>query len=725
MEKLAHISPSRSQTSSLPKLILNQCSLHISDVKLLIHPSISDDSFECLWEIDELKADSRLVKPQCFLRGYINSLFVYSKDSYFDLEIKALNTTLKSHDHVSQLCSATDIITSLKLNDFQLSELHCSNEELGFSFSPADISTILVIMRELSRKSSPVRNGKQLWKITAMRIRSFISTRRWSMWKVVSVVCLWLRYIHGWENIFAMVGNPMYIMIKRSTLNMSTNPLFSDTFRRQWEIISEIEKELPAPAIALARRVVRCRKVENVVLSNNELQVRKYLGYFPSICQFFCLIGSSICSMFISIIHWVMLRNSFGGDRDMKKSRVLPEDFCPNVCYRLNLEKILITVSPDNTVPYVGKKLVHELDLLSFSLVFDTFIIIYNENICESHLIFSCGSFKVMSSSAAIKEHKKPEVPVSNTMLWGKPAPVFDQKGVANSGTSVYTEMVSLPLLENLLNQMWLDWKISCEFESTMDKNLNCPFILCEIKHLLEDQVHCSLSNRFFKCCLAVGQLDFLLEYPAALSFSLLFQQMQHVFSQREKAHTSNSTIHGDPPMRVLDYHSCIIEMEKLFNKVLPERLNQVGVYIAGPQIRVSLRKDGLNSRVTKLHKTVDGINLSFDCRNIELMMSPNVASSSTLLNDEAMKCMHVNERYKCQGQIVLDAFLKVHGLNAYLDESPELQQSQIISLKPISIQLSTIRYGAVHSWFLIFNFCAKFCYFTYGTRKQFFVYFS
>ncbi|KAI3813329.1 hypothetical protein L1987_18049 [Smallanthus sonchifolius] len=506
MEKLADISPSRSQTSSLPALILNYCSLQMSDVKLLIHSSISDDAFECLWEIEEVNVDSRLVKPQSFLRGYISSFFVYSKDSYFDLEIRDLNTTLKCHDRITQLCFATDIITSLKLNDFQLIELHCSIEELGFSFSPADISTISVTMRELSRKSSPVRNGKQLWKETATRIRSLISTRRWSMRKLASVVCLWLRYIHAWQNLLSLVGYPMDIMIKRSILNMSKNLVFSESFRQQWEIISEIEKELPAPGIALARRVVRYRKVKDFVPIKNELSVRIYLGYFQSTCQLFCLIWSTICSMFNSIVHWIMLRNSFAGDPNMERIRVLPEDSCPNVCYRLNLGKISITVSPDSTTPYVDNKTVSDrkvshLDLLSFSLIFDTLIIIYNENICENHLVFSCGSFKVMSSSAAVKVRKNSEVSDSKTILWGKPVIVFDQKGVADAG-AVHTEMVSLPLLE---------------------------------------------------------------------------------------------------------------------------------------------------------------------------------------------KCMHMKENYKCQRQIALDAYLKIHGINAYLDDS-ELQQSQIISLKPIIIQLSTVR---------------------------------
>lgn len=684
MEKLAGISSSRSQTSSLPKLILNHCSLLMSDIKLQIHPSTSDDSFECLWEIEELNADSRQVKPQSFLKGYINSLFVYPKDSYFDLEIRDLNTTLKSHGRVTQLCFATDIATFLKLTDFQLIEFDCSVEELGFSFSAADIATISVIMKQLSRKSPPVRNGKQLWKETATRIMSMISTRRWSMWKLVSVVCLWLRYIHAWDSLLSLVGYPMNIMIKRSTLNMTQNQLFSESFKRQWEIIYEIEKELPTEGIALARRVVRSRKLKNVVPSNKELPVSKRLWYFQSICQLFYLIWSTLCSMFNSIIHWILPRTFSAGDPNLKRIGNLPEDSCSNLCYRLNLGKILITVSPDN------ERKVSHLDLLSFCFICDAFFVIYNENISENHSIFSCGSFKVISSSA--KGRKKPEVLDSKTILYGKPILVFNQKEVADAG-AVYTETVSIPLLEGLLNQMWFDWKRSyAEFENVTDKNLENPFILCDIKNLLEDQGH------ICKYCLAVGQLDMFLEYSSTLSLTLLFQQMQNVFNQREKAHTSTLTSIGDPPIRVWDYHSCIAEMENSLNQVLPERLNQVGVYIAGYQIRASLRND-------RLHEAVDDFNLSFDCKNIELMMSPNLASSSVLLKDEATESMHRNERYTSQGKILLDASLKFHGINAYLDDSLELQQSQIISLRPIMIQLSTVRYSSVHC-FLIHVFC-------------------
>ncbi|KAJ0726865.1 putative vacuolar protein sorting-associated protein [Helianthus annuus] len=679
MGKLADISLSGSQTSSLSKLILNYCSLQLSDIKLQIHPSISDDSFECLWEIAELNVDPRQVNPQSFPRGYINSLFVYSNDSSFDLEIRGLNTTLKTHDRITQLCFATDIITSLKMNDFQLTELHCSIEELGFSFSPADISTIVVSIQELSRKSPPVRNrnGKQLWKETATKIRSLISTQRWSMWKLVTVVCLWLRYVHAWENLFSLVGYPINIMIKRSTLNMATNSSFSESFTRQWEVITEIEKELPAPGIALARRVVQCRNAKNVVPSENELPDRKQLRYFQNAWRLFCLIWTTICCVFNSILHWILLRNSFASDCNTERTGVLPEDSCANLCYRLNFGKILITVSPDNTA---SDRKVSHLDLLSFCLVFDAFIIIYNNNICENHLIFSCGSFKAISSSA-IKGRKKPEILNSKTILWSNPVRVFNQKG---------TEMVSLPLLGSLIKQMWSDWKISrAEFEIATDKNMENPFILCAIKRLLEDQ------GPIFKCCLAVGQLDLFLEYSATLSLTLLFQQMQNVFSQREKGlkgHTSSLTSCGVPPIRVWDYHSCIAEMEKLVTKVLPERLIQVGVYISGPQIRVSLSKDRSHGGITNLHEAVDDLNLLFDCKNIELMMSPNLGSDFTFLNDETTERVHTNEIYKCRGQRVLDASLKVHGINAYLDDLPELQQSQIISLKPITIQLSTVR---------------------------------
>ncbi|CAI9288979.1 unnamed protein product [Lactuca saligna] len=50
------------------------------------------------------------------------------------------------------------------------------------------------------------------------------------------------------------------------------------------------------------------------------------------------------------------------------------------------------------------------------------------------------------------------------------------------------------------------------------------------------------------------------------------------------------------------------------------------------------------------------------------------------------------NGSCQCQGKIRLDASLKIHGINAYLDDPPGLQHSQIITLKSITVQLLTLR---------------------------------
>ncbi|KAL4568657.1 hypothetical protein LXL04_024272 [Taraxacum kok-saghyz] len=655
MEKLANITPSRSQKTSLPNLILNYCSLQISDINLQLQTAISVDSYACLLEIEELNAGSRLVKPQSILRGYINSLIVNPKESCFDLEIRGLEIRLKSHDHITPLCSATDITCSSKLNDLQLIELHCSIEELAFSFSPTDASIISVIMSESSSKS---RNGRQLWRETATRIRSLISTRRYSMRKLVNVVVLWLRYVHAWEDLFLLTGYyPMDIMIKTSAVQISKNQTFSKTFKQQWKVISEIEREIPAPAIALACRIVRCRKLNNGVSSKEEVTntVTNHLVYFQKIWQLLGLIWITFCSMFIS--------------RTLTNTH--PSDSPPNLCYKLNLGKISITIYPDNNAKHsVSKKprvSVSQLDLLSFCLILDTFILVYNETIVDHHLTFSCGGIKVINDyQHSIKgRKKKPEVANSETILHGKPALVLNQD----------TEMVSFPLLETIINQTWLDWNTSC------GEITESPFVLFHMNHFLTDEGDSSLtSSHFFtKCCVVVGELDLFLGYTSSLSLVLLLQQIQNAFSL-PKPQTSTPT--WDPQLRVWDWESCIADVEKELYKVLPEKVIEVGVYVVGPQIRMSLRKE---------RNTVDDILLSFDFKDIEVVVSPSLVNDMRelqivdLVNSD-------NGRYQCQGQIRLDAFLNVHGLIAYLDDSPEVQQSQIISLKPLTIQLSTVR---------------------------------
>nr|XP_043638642.1 uncharacterized protein LOC122609764 isoform X2 [Erigeron canadensis] len=697
MEKLADIAPSKSQTTSLPKLILNYCSLQMCDINLHLHSSISGDSFEFFWETKELNVDSRIVRPPSFLRGYMNSLLAYQKESYFDLEIVGSNIRLKSHDRVSLVCYSSDIICSLKLNDLQLIQLQGSVEELVFLFSPADVFTISVIMRELSRKSSPIRNGRQLWKETATRIKS---TRRWSIRKLANVVCLWLHYVSALEKLFSLVGYPMGAMIKQSTVKMSEDATWSKSFRCQWDIISEIEKELPAPGIALARRVVRSRTVKNVVSSEKELPVTKYLEYFQQTCHLLFLLWSFFCMILNTIIFWLLLRSSFAADPNKDRTGALPEDSCLNHCYSLNLGKVSITISPDNAIPSIGKKIVlgrrvSHLDLISFSIVFDTIILLYNENICEHHLTFSCGSFEVISSSVAGASTNKHKYSIKGR----KKSEVLDSKTILSSKPAVYTEMVTLPILESLINQTWSNWNLSCaEFEKTTDEHLKKPFILCEIKHMLTDQDRSSLSYFFSNCCLVLGELNVFLGYSSTLSLTLLLRQIQDAFSspasyQRTKALISPATPSEGSPMRVWDYHSFIDEMEKTIHRVLPERVIQFGVYIVGPQIHVSLRKDSFQSRAINLHEEVDDIHLSFNCKNIELIISPNLAANSTLVKElEIADLAKSDERYQCQEQIMLDASLIIHGMNAYLDDSPKLQRSQIITLKPIRIQISTVR---------------------------------
>lgn len=643
MEKLADITPLKSQKTSLPNLILNYCSLQMSDINLQLQSTISDESVSCLWEIDELNAGSRLTKPQCLLSGYINSLITNPKESYFDIEIRCLKMKLKSHE----VCSVTDITCSSKLNNLQLIELHCSIEEVLFSLSPKDASVISFIVNESSRKS---RTGKQLWKETATRIRSLISTRKWSMWKLVHVVVLWLRYVHAWENLFSLMEySPMDIMIKRSALKMSNNKTFSKTFKHQWEVISEIEKEIPAPGVALARRVARCRKVNNGVSRKEEVVPDS--KYFQKTWQLLCFIWITFCSMFNSII---------------PESTYLP----PNLCYKINMGKISITIFPDNTEDSVGKKVrrVSELDLLSFCLILDTIILLYNENICDHHLTFSCGGVKGINvNEHSSKGHKKPEVVDSETMLRSKPA-------------LVERVSTSFPLLESILNHTWLDWKTSCG--EITDEPLKVPFVLFEMKQFLTDQTVNSL-----KCCFTVGQLDFFLGYSSMLSLTLLLQKIQKSFI-REKSETYTPTSIKGPP----DCYSCIADMEKELYKVLPEKLIEVGVYVVGPNIRVSLKKD----RNVNLHEKVDDIHLSFDCKNIELIVSPNSTLTTEGMQMKELQIADMakldNGSYHCQGQISLNAYLKIHGINVSLDDLTQLPQSQIITLNPITVQISTLR---------------------------------
>ncbi|CAL5415494.1 unnamed protein product [Camellia sinensis] len=219
------------------------------DIHLLVQFPVSNDSFGCLCETKELNAKSLYAEGRCFLGGLISSLFAPSKESSFSLDLKGFQIGLKRRDHISCPILLLDLFTRLKLKDLQLMDFNLNVPELSFSISPVELPIILVFYTLSSYESNSVRNGSHLWNIAASRISSLISTRRWSLYKLVGIVCLWLQYVNAYENLLILVGYPVDDIMKRSSVKMSEDDIFAIAVKKQWRSVSEIEKKLPAEAI--------------------------------------------------------------------------------------------------------------------------------------------------------------------------------------------------------------------------------------------------------------------------------------------------------------------------------------------------------------------------------------------------------------------------------------------------------------------------------------------
>ncbi|KAL7193185.1 hypothetical protein ACSBR2_024904 [Camellia fascicularis] len=745
MQKLSDINPSKNQKTSLLNVILKRCQLQMHDIHLLVQFPVSNDSFGCLCETKELNAKSLYAEGRCFLGGLISSLFAPLKESSFSLDLKGFQIGLKRRDHISCPILLLHLFTRLKLKDLQLMDFNLNVPELSFSISPVELPIILVFYTLLSYESNSVRNGSHLWNIAASRISSLISTRRWSLYKLVGIVCLWLQYVNAYENLLLLVGYPVDDIMKRSSVKMSEDDIFSIAVKKQWRSVSEIEKKLPAEAIARARRIARYRAVLSIQQTkncSNKLLVTSHFKFFSRVLLLLKLIWSVICRTFNSLIS--LLLQIFLDDHPQidEQFGVVSEDFCAQSCFSVSMGIISIFISPVNKVQsLVGGDPISDVgssssDLFSFCVSIDGFFLMYTENIFEQCFSISCGPLKVTSLSPTedgsknnnsyLKGHLKRTADDSKTILLAEPAQMFYFPENSTTATTNETEGTSVSFLWNLLAEMRLNWKKYCtKFEEGGIQYLENPWIICEIKSFVTDQSLKNLNSGFWKCSLMVGKLNFVLDYPSILSTALVLRQFQYALgwthsTGRSKVLLPTPLTCEIPPKISWDGRckSYVGEMEKTMLNMLPEKHIQIAVFVAGPLIRISLRKEGFHGEYTNESHIArqDDLLLALDVHNIELAVWPTLRSNLVLssdwqeLDDAELECLRLkepriinipksdNEIYTCQGKISLGTYLKVNGLKAYLDDSSANQQYHIIVLNPTTMKLSSMRED-VHSF--------------------------
>ena len=736
IERILTTTPSRSKfKTAYLNLLLKHCQLWMHDIKVQVQFPMLSDSYMCLLYMKELDAESQYLNFGCFFRGLVGALYLPVKESSYVINVSGFEIVFKMVDQLNRILLMRDLFTCIKLNDFQLIDFSLRVPELLFSFSPLDLSSCLAFGETSSKESRSVRNGRQLWKLAASRVRNMTSNPRLMFHDLVVNVGLWLRYVNAYQHLLQLIGYSNDHLLKRSVAKMSQNKMFLSSVKQLWKVIADVERELPAESIAQARRIARYR----VAISVQSVNFRE--SYVDShvrlLCKIFALLRI-IWKLLFKLFHFVIcLLFSW---RNLGKE--LSDEYLDNVsdgpstqfCFILNLGRIIVNISQLSTIEKLELNTgISSSDFVSFSLSFDALLLKYVEDISEQSLMVSCGQFKVKSSSLmetprrlgsskdflSAKGNWNESDNDMKSILWCEPAQTFPLSENSNTTAADNAEGACDPFLENFLGEMWLNWDKTClKFEEIEIEYSENPCLLFEIKSFLTYPGLRNSDSGFWKCFFTLGKLHLGLGCSSILSISVLLGQIQHAICRtkdigRSKV-LSNSprTIEYPPEISWDNRYRCYSNnLSAALLKMLPEKHIQLGVFISGPCIKLFLEKEFSSGNKDTSHiANHDDFHLTFDVNNIEVSIWPtskpdsssDVGHSDT--DDAELECTTLkqhqiidipkseNEKYIADRWILLGSYLRFNGLNAYLGDSAEKQKRQIFILQPITVQFSSSR---------------------------------
>ncbi|ERN17671.1 hypothetical protein AMTR_s00059p00194330 [Amborella trichopoda] len=622
---------------------------------------------------------------------------------------------------------------------------------------------------ESSEKVENVINGKELWKRAACRISGL--TARLYLQRLVDTVIIWKRYVHAYETLLLQVG---YCADTVLTKMSSTCTRDRGSFRYincLWLEVCGIEKKLPVEAVAVARRVARYRAKAHSKNITSESMCNSYimnmhrvLGVLFSLIKCLCrviyipffFLFMTLCKLlrFVSCLLWFTSHDGY--DQWLENEMPSPvfksgshvrghESSKTQQCFTLNIGRIFIRISHENRAQLTNRRKTDAVNkppgilLGSVIFVLNSLCLSYDVNDSANFLSLTYGQFDIQfSPSSRMKKEANQLEKEGNfegiefeadvvdghdfkKILWSMPAPQVQQKGKGNSinyGNDFRNAWTML--LENHLSEMWSDWKISTDF--CIAKGIPCsrePFLILEVKAFAINPYLNGCGSGFLKIGLAAGKLNFDLDHSTMASVSLLVMQLKYALCNTstrcglEKVSSHSSTnINGQPSFWWgQKYGSFINNMKKAFPHFVPEKNVQVGVAIAGPNVHISIPRQGsLRSMNDMFAANVhDNYSYTLGLEKIELAFWP---ASSTLLC--ALDVPHSGEAtseyvwlkkpplanilkhssngsYNSQERLIHNAHLSLEGVYVFMEELVENRRLQVID--PVSITLQSTSY--------------------------------
>ncbi|GER30822.1 hypothetical protein STAS_06785 [Striga asiatica] len=710
IKKITEIT-TRRWRESLLDTVFRHCHLDLQDVHVLLQSPSLHDSLSCSLYTEKLRFASRIIRP-CFIRELISSFLVAVEESLIDVDINSFEIRLNSESRTSSVLPATNMFAVVNSNQLQSMSLWFHVPALNILFSPFDLSVILLLYGLLSKERKCPRTGRQLWNIVASRISSLLPSSSLSLVKVVKIVSLWLHYVQTYQSILLRVGYPASERMQRSATLMFQDAAYSRSVKSQWNLIAEIEDSLPLEAVAVARRIIRHRGSLGITVENHNSGEVPATWPLPKLFQLLVLILSMIGSLLVSVVKILFLHKLAFFSESSSHSGSVHEFSILQQSITLKIQEISVSVSPETDVqPSKSGNAFSETKIAlqpsqEFNFYLDAFFLRYIVDISEKCVTLSCGHVKIFScalrtgASRHSREHWKQEVDNRQIIVWGEPAQIINIPESTIDSAKDGNVRTSVPHLDHLLGKLWLNWKDSYyESEGENVPSLQLPWILVDIRSYLVDNVIRDSSSRV-NCGLIIGKLNANLGYYSIVSITVLLRQLQcacwNLGSKNVVWHTP-TTISEDPPVRYFSkVASHFSQVQAGIIRMLPEKHIQLGAFVAGPHILISPSNDQFNSH----HFDAQ---ISFEICNVELLVSPNLKDIVRLFGENS-DCLGLKKpqefdicesdfgAYSCQGQISINAYLKINGLKAYIGDTIGNHKHEIISLEPKTAVLDYVR---------------------------------
>ncbi|KFK40709.1 hypothetical protein AALP_AA2G031100 [Arabis alpina] len=715
--------------TSFSNLVLRHFRIQIHGINVQLRfPGTTD--LDCVLEINELGSDSENSGNHSLVRSSASAILFPLSSSFLTLSGYGFKIGYKRNNDTADLCAFESLVVLITLHNLQLVDLIVRVPELSFSFRPTDLPVLMGLAKLSSNDSTSIRNGRYLWKVAARRTGLMISPHTFSFQNLVSAVILWLRYVNAYEYLLSLAGYSRIMPEKSSLWKVSENKRHFVTARCKWEMICNIEKELPAEAIARARRVARHRTWLNSENANDSYEDSSLDGHFNCLCKItfvLAYIWRLVSRTFWFIACFLSLKKLLTQEQQTDRNN---EDDSERVSLEfhavVNLGKISLTFYPEkmNSSFMTSKDSTGYTDsnVVSLCLLVDEFLVMYTAGCLTQCLSASCGKLKVessrlkrtsnfmrstkdpSSSAEGNKKHMREDV---KTIIEMNPAqPVLLPK-TENNHVHGSEQHEGILHLQNLLREMWSNWNSSClKLDKSTYKISDKPSLLVDIKSCMAYQDVGNEDSGLWKCSMEFGKLDIVLDYSSLFSMALLIRQTQRVQSLFVDEITggvrSSSLVTGGDSDEFGIYRRNI---ELFLHRVHPERQIQVAILVGGPQVKLLVEK------AEEVDASIGQKNLLlFDFHDFEFVVWPtsksdvvplrmfqgpdNPTSDRPLFQELGLSdtVTPSHEKYVSQGWISLSSYLRFSGFDCSFCKMAEKKWSQFFVQRPITICFSSLR---------------------------------